>query len=159
MNLRFITTSQSFTKNLCVGVGIAGVLLTKRISMDQNRPDNLGSFISTNKTILKEYLEARMEIYRLQSLRIFSKSAGYLAWVLVSAFLGFLIVVFGGLMLGYWFSSMFGSFVKGFGLVTLLLLVIFILLVLFRKPLFVDPVVQSIIQKAREEEDEKEEDD
>ncbi|HVW59732.1 MAG TPA: hypothetical protein VHC48_06850 [Puia sp.] len=120
--------------------------------MDQNQPDNLGSFISENKAVLKEYLETRMEIYRLQSLRIFSKSAGYFAWIIVSLFLAFLILIFGGLMLGYWFSSMLGSYVKGFGLMTLLLVVLFVLLALFRKSLFVDPVVQSIIQKSREEE-------
>jgi len=115
------------------------------------QPDNLGSFISENKAVLKEYLDTRMEIYRLQSLRIFSKSAGYFAWIMVSALLAFLILIFGGLMLGYWFSSMLGSYVKGFGLMTLLLVVLFILLALFRKSLFVDPVVQSIIQKSREE--------
>jgi len=124
--------------------------------MSQNQPDNLGAFISENKTVLKEYLETRMEIYRLQSLRFFSRSAGYFAWIIVSLFLAFLIVIFGGLMLGYWFSSMLGSYVKGFGLMTLLLVVLFILLALFRKSLFVDPVVQSIIQRSREEETEEE---
>jgi len=127
----------------------------KRTSMSQNQPDNLGSFISENKAVLKEYLETRMEIYRLQSLRIFSKSAGYFAWIIVSALLAFLILVFGGLMLGYWFSSLLGSFVKGFGLVTLLLVVVFVLLALLRKSLFVDPVVQSIIQRSREEVEEE----
>jgi sterol desaturase/sphingolipid hydroxylase (fatty acid hydroxylase superfamily) len=127
--------------------------------MSQNQPDNLGSFISENKAVLKEYLETRMEIYRLQSLRIFSRSAGYFAWILVSLFLAILIVIFGGLMLGYWFSSMLGSYVKGFGLMTLLLVALFVLLALFRKSLFVDPVVQSIIQKSREEEEENNKDD
>ena len=97
-----------------------------------------------------------MEIYRLQSLRIFSKSAGYFAWIIVSLFLAFLILIFSGLMIGYWFSSMLGSYVKGFGLVTLLLIVVFVLLALFRKSLFVDPVVHSIIQRSREEEEEEE---
>jgi len=126
--------------------------------MSQNQPDNLGSFISENKAVLKEYLETRMEIYRLQSLRIFSKSAGYFAWIFISLFLAFLIVIFGGLMLGYWFSSMLGSYVKGFGVITLLLIILFVLLALFRKSLFVDPVVQSIIQRSREEETQEEED-
>ena len=124
-----------------------------------SQPDNLGSFISENKAVLKEYLETRMEIYRLQSLRIFSRLAGYFAWIIVSLFLAFLIVIFSGLMIGYWFSSLLGSYVKGFGLVTLLLLVVFVLLALFRKSLFVDPVVQSIIKKGRDEgevEEEKE---
>jgi hypothetical protein len=119
--------------------------------MDQ--PDNLGSFFAGNKTLLLEYLETRLEIYRLQSLRLFAKSAGLFVWVLLSLFLAFLFLLFGGMMVAFWFSSLFHSQVKGFGLVTLLILVIFILMAVFRKTLFVDPVIQSVIQKSKEEED------
>lgn len=118
-----------------------------------SQPDNLGSFFSENKALLKEYLETRMEIYRLQSLRIFSKSAGYFAWVIVSLFLVFLIVLFGGVVIGFWFSGLLHSYVKGFGLITLLLITLFILLTVFRRILFVEPVIQSIIQRSREEAD------
>jgi hypothetical protein len=116
--------------------------------MDQ--PDNLGAFFAENKTLLKEYLETRLEIYRLQSLRLFAKSAGLFAWVLLSLFLAFLFLLFGGLMVAYWFSSILHSYVKGFGVVALLILVIFILLAVFRRALFVDPVIQSVIQKSKE---------
>jgi hypothetical protein len=123
-----------------------------------SQPDNLGAFFSENKALLKEYVETRMEIYRLQSLRIFSKSAGYFAWIIVSLFLAFLIVLFTGVVIGFWFSSMLGSYIKGFGLVTLLMLAIFLLMAIFRKSLFVNPVIQSIIQKSRDEVREEEED-
>src|ERR1700733_3258976 len=120
-----------------------------------SQPDNLGAFFSENKALLKEYMETRMEISRLQSLRIFSRSAGYFAWIIVSLFLAFLIVLFTGVVVGFWFSSLLGSYVKGFGLVTLLLLALFLLIVLFRKSLFVNPVIQSIIQRSREEDKEE----
>lgn len=118
----------------------------------EGQPDNLGSFFSENKALLKEYVETRMEIYRLQSLRIFSKSAGYFAWIIVSLFLVFLILLFSGMVVGFWFSTLLHSYVKGFGLITGLLLLVFILLAVFRKSLFVNPVIQLIIQKSREEE-------
>jgi hypothetical protein len=117
-----------------------------------SQPDNLGEFFSENKALLKDYMETRMEIYRLQSLRIFSKSAGYFAWIIVSLFLAFLILLFTGFVIGFWFSSMLHSYIEGFGLITILLLVVFLLLAIFRKSLFVNPVVQSIIQRSREEE-------
>lgn len=123
-----------------------------------SQPDNLGSFFSENKALLKEYLETRMEIYRLQSLRIFSRSAGYFAWVIVSLFLIFLIVLFGGVVIGFWFSGLLHSYVKGFGLITLFLITLFILLTVFRRNLFVEPVIQSIIQRSREDADPEEED-
>ena len=116
-----------------------------------SQPDNLGAFISENKALVKEYLETRMEIYRLQSLRVFSKSAGYFAWIIVSLFLAFLIVLFTGMVVGFWFSTLFNSYIEGFGLVTLLLLALFLLIAVFRKSLFVNPVIQSIIQRSREE--------
>ena len=120
----------------------------------RSQPDNLGAFFAENKTLLKEYLETRMKIYRLQSIRLFSRSAGYFAWIIISALLAFLFLLFSGLMVGFWFSGLLGSFVKGFGLVALLILAVFILLAVFRKALFVDPVIHSVIQRSKEEEEE-----
>jgi len=128
------------------------VFLNKTTKMPQ--PDNLGSFFAENKKLVKEYLETRLEIYRLQSLRLFAKSAGYFAWILLSLFLAFLFLLFGGMMVAFWFSGLFHSYVKGFGMVALLILVVFILIALFRRVLFVEPVIQSIIQKSTDENDE-----
>jgi len=61
--------------------------------------------------------------------------------------------MFGGMMVAFWFSGIFHSYVKGFGLVTLLILLVFILLAIFRKALFVEPVIQSVIQKSKEEDE------
>jgi FtsH-binding integral membrane protein len=122
--------------------------------MSPSQPDNLGGFIAENKKLLKEYLETRMEIYRLQSVRLVAKSAGYLVWILLSLFLAFLFLLFGGMMAAYWFSNRLHSLVKGFGMVALIILVIFILIALFRKILFVEPVIHSIIQGSKEESDE-----
>jgi hypothetical protein len=115
-----------------------------------SEPQNLGSFIAENKNLVKEYLETRMEIYRLQSMRVAAKSAGMIAWIFLSLLLGFLFFLFGGLMLAYWFAGIFHSYVKGFGVVALLILVVFLLIAAFRRMLFVDPVIQAIIQKSKE---------
>jgi hypothetical protein len=119
------------------------------------QPDNLGSFFAENKKLLKEYLETRLEIYRLQSLRVFAKSAGYFAWILLSLFLAGLFLLFGGMMVAFWFSDLFHSHVKGFGMVALLILILFILIALFRRILFVEPVIQSVIQRSTDENDEE----
>ena len=114
-------------------------------------PQNLGSFIAENKNLVKEYLETRLEIYRLQSTRVAARSAGMIAWIFLSLLLGFLFLLFGGLMLAIWFGEMFHSYVKGFGLVALMILAVFLLIAVFRRALFVDPVIQAIIQKSKEE--------
>jgi hypothetical protein len=117
-----------------------------------SQADNLGSFFAENKTLLREYLDTRLEIYRLQTLRIFARSAGLFVWLLLSLFLAFLFLLFGGMMIAFWFSGLFHSQVKGFGLVAGLILLIFVLLAVFRKALFVEPVIQLVIQKTQEEE-------
>ena len=48
-----------------------------------SEPQNIGSFIAENKSLVKEYLETRMEIYRLQSTRVAAKSAGLIAWIII----------------------------------------------------------------------------
>lgn len=115
-----------------------------------SEPQNLGSFIADNKDLVKEYLETRLEIYRLQSTRVAAKSAGLIAWIFLSMLLGFLFLLFCGLMLAYWFANIFHSYVKGFGVVALLILIVFVLIAVFRRALFVDPVIQAIIQRSKE---------
>ncbi len=113
-----------------------------------SQSENLGSLIQETKPIIREYLDTRMEIFRLQGVRIASKSAGFLIWVIISLFLLFLILIFSGIVLGCWLSSLTNSYTMGFGLTTLIFLVIFALLALFRNDLFIRPIMQSIIRSA-----------
>ncbi len=116
-----------------------------------SQSDNLGSFIKDNQPLVKEYVETRLELFRLQAIKVASQSAGYLIWILVSLFLFLLIMIFAGIVLGCWLSAITHSYVMGFGFTTLILIAVFILLAIFRKSLFVHPVVQAIIQKTTED--------
>ena len=116
-----------------------------------NQPDNLGDFFRENKELLKVYVETKSEIFRLQAIRIFSKSMGLLAWLVIAAFLGFLILIFAGLVLGFWLSDLTQSYVKGFGITTGILILFFVALAVFREKLFVNPIIKNIIVRAREE--------
>ena len=115
-----------------------------------SQTDNLGSFFKESKLLLSEYIETRLELYRLQAIRLISQSAGYLIWILISLFLLLLIMIFSGVALGFWISNLTHSYVRGFGLTTLLLILVFVLLAVFRNALFVRPVIQSIIRKINE---------
>lgn len=119
--------------------------------------DDLGSFLKEGKPLIKDYIETRLELFRLQAIKTLSQSAGYLIWIFISLFLLFLIMIFSGIVLGCWLSALTHSYVIGFGLTTLILIVLFILLAIFREALFVHPVIQAVIRRAanatREEED------
>lgn len=117
-----------------------------------SKPD-VTSFIRENKDTIKEYAETRYQIYRLKGIRTVSKTAGLLGWIIVSMFLVFLIIIFGGITMGYWLSSLFNSLVMGFGLTSLFFLVLFLCLAIFRKQLFINPVITAIISQSNEEDD------
>lgn len=113
--------------------------------------ESLGSFLKENKKLAKEYVDTRLEIYKLQLIRIFSKSAGYFAWIVISFFLVWLFIIFLGLVTGFWLSSVTGSYTIGFGITTLIILVLIFTLALLRKKIFVNPIIRAIINNATDE--------
>lgn len=118
--------------------------------------ENLQSFLKENKDLVKDYFEVRLTIYRLKIIRNLSKAAGYFVWIIISLFLLFLLMTFIGLVLGFWLTDLTGSYVKGFGLSTLILLLIITLMALLRNSLFVNPLIKSIIERSNEGADNEE---
>lgn len=112
--------------------------------------ENLGSFLKENKELIKEYIDTRLEIFKLTMIRLFSKSAGYLIWVIISSFLFFLLMTFTGLVIGFWLTRVTGSYVEGFGYTTLIMLAAIILIALFRKALFINPIIRVMIRRSTE---------
>ncbi|TMI71218.1 MAG: hypothetical protein E6H09_14015 [Bacteroidetes bacterium] len=115
--------------------------------------ENLGSFLKENKKLVRDYLDTRLEAFKLKMIRAFSKSGGYFIWVIISLALIFLLLAFTGLVIGFWFTDMTGSYVKGFGYTTLIMLGIIIFLALFRKVLFVNPIIRKIIRRTMADND------
>jgi uncharacterized membrane protein len=115
-----------------------------------SQPENLGAFFRENKQLLKEYVETRIEIVRLQGIRMFSKSMGFMVWIIIASLLGFLVLIFSGLVLGFWLSALTHSYVSGFGITTLILLGLLIVLILLRNVLFVNPIIRKVIQGSQE---------
>jgi hypothetical protein len=126
-----------------------GNLASKFLFM--GKPEDFGSFISENKDLLKDYIETKTEIYRLQGIKMASKTGGLIIWAILSMFLLFLILIFSGLVLGFWFSELLGSNVFGFGLATLILILVTVLLAVFRRQLFINPIIRNIINSTQQE--------
>jgi len=114
--------------------------------------ENLGSFFKESKKLVKEYLNTRQEVYKLKLIRILSTSAGNFVWIIISLFLLLLFVIFLGLVGGFWLSDLTGSYVKGFGVITLIILLKIVLLTIFRKVLFINPIIRGIIRRTTDEE-------
>jgi hypothetical protein len=119
--------------------------------------ETFGSFFSSVKEHSVSWLEAKKNIYTLKAIRLASKIAGNFAWLIVSLFLFLLFSVFIGLTLGFWFSSLTGSYIAGFGIVTALILLKIVLLTVLKKKIFIDPVIRKFIRLSKEEWKDKEE--
>ncbi|MFI5129147.1 MAG: hypothetical protein ACHQFX_04120 [Chitinophagales bacterium] len=112
------------------------------------------TFFKENKRLVREYLDTRMEVYKLKLIRIISKSAGYFIWIIISLFLLSLFLIFLGLVFAIWLSEVTGSYVLGFGIVALVILVKIFFLAVFRKALFVNPIIQGVISKINDGDEE-----
>ena len=117
--------------------------------------DNLGEFLNENKKLAKEYVETRVEIYKLRFIRSFARVTGSLVWILISLFLFSLLAIFIGLVTGFWLSQLTGSYIKGFGLTILIMVIIIILLTALRKILFINPIIKICVRKMYDESFEK----
>ena len=112
--------------------------------------ENFASFFKENAKLVREYFETRMKIYRLRAIRIIAKSAGYFLWIIISLFLLFIFIIFLGVILGLWLSDITGSYITGFSITTGIILLLIILLTLFRKVLFVNPIIKAFISQSEE---------
>jgi hypothetical protein len=130
--------------------------------MSMSKPTDLGAYLKENKDLLQRYIETRVEILRLQLIRSSSKAIGSLVWLIVLLFIFFLLLIFIGLILGFLFAELTGSNVIGFSISTGILFLFALLLIVFRRKLFIDPVVHLLIgifsSSVDEEEDEGDED-
>ena len=56
-------------------------------------------------------------------------------------------LVFACVTIGFWLSSIFGSYIVGFGYTTGIIAIITLLLFLGRKQLFINPIIRLIIKE------------
>jgi hypothetical protein len=116
----------------------------------KEQPD-FASFFNDNKKLAKDYFETRINIYRLRLIGILSRSAGYIIWISISLFLFFLFSMVVTVVAGLWFSDLTGSYIKGFGIVALIILLKIFILTRLRKPLFINPIIRKIIESTQNE--------
>ena len=112
-----------------------------------DKEQDIWEFIRENKLLLQEYVEVRVRILKLELIRTTSSIGGILTWLIISLFMFFLVILFAGITLGLWVGKMMDNYVAGFGITTLLFLLLMLLLTIFRKKLFINPIVKILIKQ------------
>ncbi|MGP8214439.1 MAG: phage holin family protein [Bacteroidia bacterium] len=95
---------------------------------------------------VKEYINIRVELVKLQATNKVSILIAILEFGLIAFLLVQLILIVAGLALGYYLSSVTGSTFLGFLLVTGLYIIMGIVLVTYRKKLIINPIRNIIIK-------------
>ncbi len=112
-----------------------------------DKEQDIWEFIRENKLLLQEYVEVRVRIFKLELIRTTSSIGGVLVWIIISLFMFFLVLLFAGITLGLWLGKVMDNYVAGFGITTIIILVITLLLTIFRKNLFINPIVKILIKQ------------
>ena len=120
--------------------------------------DNLQDFYKENRKLISEYIETRIQLLRLTSVRSLSKTLSMLILLMVISLMVLLFFVFLVIAFSIYIGNQMENPVMGFLAGAGVFLVVLLLSILFRKPLFLNPLIRLfILTTANEEEEEEDE--
>ena len=115
--------------------------------------ENLHDFYKENRKLITEYLETRLEIIRLKSIGTLARTLSMLIVVTLIGFMVLFFLLFLVISFSWYISSITGSasigFLSGGGIFLLIMLVC----IIFRKPLFLNPLIRLFIHTSTQEEE------
>ena len=103
-------------------------------------------FFTESKNQVKQYIQDRILLVKLQAVEKTSQLAGKLFSVLIIGMLVFFILLFLSIMAGYLFAQLTGSLYIGFGIVALVYIILLIVILKLRKSLIEKKVINEIIE-------------
>lgn len=115
------------------------------------------NFFAESKEAFTEYVDERLLLFKLQTVEKTSRLIGTLFTAFLLAILGFFILLFLSIMLGYYFASLTGSLYWGFGLVATFYLILFFVILKLRRGFLeryiVNTIISTIFDKNPEDDD------
>lgn len=113
--------------------------------------DNFGNYFNQTGKVAKEYLETRIDLIKLQAAGKLSKALGLFFSLTMAFLLFFFVIVFLGMVVGFWIGEMTGSFTIGFSCATGLFVLLFLVIIIFRKPLIQRPLGKLLLAELLDE--------
>ncbi len=101
--------------------------------------------ISELRQLITEYFDARLKLIKLETFEKIAKVTAVLFSSLVVALLGFFLLFFLSMSLGFYLGKIFDSLALGFLTVTGLYLILFLLVMFMKKDLLEEFLIERII--------------
>lgn len=99
------------------------------------------------KELFTGYFSLQKRVIKLSLIRVLAKTGGTIMEGLITFVLICILLTFAGITGALWLSKQTGSYVSGFASMTGIVFVFAILLHLFRKPLFINPLISKLARK------------
>jgi uncharacterized membrane protein (DUF485 family) len=116
--------------------------------------ETLNDFYQENRKLVTEYLETRLQLIRLTAIRTLSKTFSLFIVICLVSFMVLFFLLFLVIAFSWQMADVTGSAALGFLCGAGVFLLLLILGIVFRKPLFLNPLIRLfILSSANEEED------
>ncbi len=113
------------------------------------------NYFHESRKKLEAYINERVLLLKLQALEKMSRLGASLFTAVVLAMLAFFILLFLSLMAGYYFAMLTDSMFGGFGIVTAFYVLLFLVLLKFKKNMIEKHITNMIITSFFEKEEKK----
>jgi len=113
------------------------------------------NYFHESRKRLEAYINERVLLLKLQALEKMSRLGASLFTAVVLAMLAFFILLFLSLMAGYYFAMLTDSMFGGFGIVTAFYVLLFLVLLKFKKNMIEKHITNMIITSFFEKEEKK----
>jgi uncharacterized membrane protein (DUF485 family) len=116
--------------------------------------ETLNDFYQENRKLVTEYLETRLQLIRLTAIRTLSKTFSLFIVICLVSFMVLFFLLFLVIAFSWQMADVTGSAALGFLCGAGVFLLLLILGIVFRKPLFLNPLIRLFIQSSANEEEE-----
>lgn len=120
--------------------------------------ENLDDFYKENKKLIGDYIDTRIELLKLGAIKITAKTLSALLLIALISFMVLFFVLFLVIAFSWFMADQLGSASLGFLSGGGVFLLIITLSVLFRRALFLNPLIRIFIHIATDDEFEEETD-
>jgi hypothetical protein len=108
---------------------------------------DFSDFYAENKALLKEYLNFRLRLFKLQGVKVLSRSLSSVIVIFLVSCMILFTILFLGLSFAWWLTNLTNSATIGFAGTAGLFFILTLVFIVFRRPLFHNPLIRHFIRE------------
>lgn len=116
--------------------------------------ENLGDFYKENKKLVSDYIETRIELIKLGAIKTLAKTLSALILIALISFMTLFFLLFVVIAFSWYMADQLGSAALGFLCGGGVFIAILLFSIIFRKVLFLNPLIRIFLLASTEEDEE-----